>query len=66
MVNKFHSEIEEGRIQHVRLVLRHLPKTAFVNIEKRPLHVPTVAFLVLLVKQGQLTPDPPKIQAVAE
>lgn len=61
------SETEEEHKQNLRLVLRHLLENSlFVKIEKSKFYVTTVAFLRFVVKQGQLLPDPFKIQAVAE
>lgn len=61
------SETEEEHVQHVPLVLRRLLENSlFVKIEKSEFHVPTVAFLGFIIEQGQLLPDPSKIQAVAK
>lgn len=76
MLNKFlfvyldiliFSETEEEHVQHVRLVLRRLLENSlFVKPEKCEFHKESVSFLGFIVRQGELSPDPAKIQAVAE
>lgn len=61
------SEMEEEHVQHVWLVLRRLfENSLFVKAEKYEFHATTVSFLGFIVKQGQLSPDPVKVQAVEE
>ncbi|XP_054608715.1 uncharacterized protein LOC129167989 [Dunckerocampus dactyliophorus] len=62
----FSSSLKE-HIQHVRLVLqRLLENTLFVKAEKCSFHSSSVSFLGFIVEQGQLSPDPAKIQAVVD
>lgn len=61
------SETEEEHVQHVRSVLRRLLENSlFVKAEKCEFHKDSVSFLGFIVRQGELLPDPAKIQAVAE
>lgn len=61
------SETEEEHEQHVHLVLRRLLENSlFLKAEKCEFHVPSVTFLGFVVRQGQLSPDPAKVQAVTE
>lgn len=53
--------------QHVRLVLqRLLENKLYVKPEKCEFHSPSVSFLGYIIVQGQLRPDPAKVQAVSE
>ncbi len=62
----FSRSLDEHR-QHVRLVLqRLLENRLFVKPEKCEFHSPSVRFLGYIIAQGQLQPDPAKIQAVTE
>lgn len=61
------SETVEIHVQHVRLVLQRLwENRLFVKAEKCKFHVTMVQFLGFIIKQGQLSPDPVKVKAVAE
>lgn len=61
------SETEEEDIQHVRLVLRCLLENRLlVKAEKCEFHTTTVSILGFVVQQCQLSPDPAKIQLMAE
>lgn len=61
------SETVEIHVQHVRLVLQSLwENRLFVKAEKCKFHVTMVQFLGFIIKQGQLSPDPVKVKAVAE
>lgn len=61
------SEMEKAHMQHVQLVLRHLLENSlFVKAEKCEFHNSSLSFLGFIVKQGQLLPNPTKVQAVAE
>lgn len=62
----FFSENEEN-MQRVRLVLiQLLENKLFVKAEKCEFHATTVSFLGFIIKWEQLSPDPVKVQAVAE
>lgn len=53
--------------RHVRLVLqRLLENRLFVKGEKCEFHVTTVSFLGYIIEQGNLRPDPAKVQAVVD
>ncbi len=53
--------------QHVRLVLRHLLENKlYVKPDRCEFHSPSVSFLGYIAAQGQLLPDPSKIQAAME
>lgn len=61
------SEAEEEHLQHVRLVLRHLLENSlFVKAEKCEFHITYAAFVGFIIQQGQLLPDPAKIQVLTE
>lgn len=54
-------------MQHVGLVLSCLLENKlFVKVEKCEFHIFSVSFLGFVVGQGQLSPDPAKMQAVAD
>lgn len=51
----------EEHIQHVRLVLRHLPENSlFVKMKNSVFLVSNVAFLGFIIQQVELLPDPTK------
>uniref|UniRef100_A0A669CB49 Gypsy retrotransposon integrase-like protein 1 n=1 Tax=Oreochromis niloticus TaxID=8128 RepID=A0A669CB49_ORENI len=53
--------------RHVRLVLQcRLENRLFVKGEKCEFHVTTVSFLGYIIEQGNLRPDPAKVQAVVD
>lgn len=67
MIFSFFSETEEEHVQHVQPVLRCLLENRlFVKAEKCEFHTSSVSFLSFIVKQVQLSPDPAKVQAVAQ
>lgn len=60
-------ETEKEHVQHVQLVLRCLLENClFGKAEKFEFHASSVSFLGFIVKQGQLSPDPAKVQAMVE
>ena len=62
----FSATLDEHKL-HVRAVLqRLLENRLFVKAEKCDFHAPSVGFLGYIIQEGQLKPDPLKIQAVVE
>lgn len=61
------SEMKKEHVQHVCLVLqRPLENKLFIKTEKCDFHITSIAFLGFIVRQGQLSPDPAKVSAVAD